>query len=494
MWPAAKSFIEHINAHGSRIALSSGEQTVTYLKLLELVSERSERLRTLGAKRVALALDNGLDWILWDLAVLNAGLVCIPLPSFFSAAQQEHVLTSASVDCYIGKDADPIQALGFKPCAPDIALRQIGESCALHPGTCKITYTSGTTGNPKGVCLDIAAQLAVADSLYQASLPCNIEIHLCVLPLATLLENLAGVYAPLLAGARIELLPMAQIGLLGASQFELPRFLNAINTIRPNSLILLPQLLLALVTAAERGMPVPDSLRFIAVGGGRVSPQLLQRAEQLGLAVFEGYGLSECASVVCLNTPLAHKSGTTGIPLGHAEVRIGADHEVQVKGPHMLGYLGEPAIADEWLGTGDLGHFDGDFLVLHGRKKNQFITAFGRNVNPEWVESELVQQLPIAQAWLYGEALPANIAVIVPRSPSIPDAELAEAINAVNLQLPDYAQVHHWIRSAEPFSASNQLATANGRLRRSALLSRYQSTINELITSEHRVGASYEFL
>ena len=97
----------------------------------------------------------------------------------------------------------------------------------------------------------------------------------------------------------------------------------------------------------------------------------------------------------------------------------------------MLGYLGEPAPQGEWLRTGDLGHFEDGFLVLHGRKKHQFITAYGRNVNPEWVESELVQQLPIAQAWLHGEALPANVAVLVPRYPNTPDAQLQAAVDAV---------------------------------------------------------------
>ncbi|WP_312173016.1 AMP-binding protein, partial [Stutzerimonas kunmingensis] len=93
---------------------------------------------------------------------------------------------------------------------------------------------------------------------------------------------------------------------------------------------------------------------------------LLERAERLGLPVFEGYGLSECASVVCLNTPEARRIGTVGRPLAHVELRLAADGEVLVRGPHMLGYLGEPALAGEWLATGDLGHFEDGFLVLHG--------------------------------------------------------------------------------------------------------------------------------
>lgn len=484
MWPAAKPLFDHLDALGNAIALREGSRSLSYAQLLAEIEVRSQQLQQLGARRVALALDNGIDWVLWDLATLHAGLVCVPLPGFFSSAQQAHVLDSASIDCLIGPATPLFNARGFSPSTAGVLQRPRAQVSELPVGTCKITYTSGTTGQPKGVCLDSATQLAVAQSLVQASASCAVERHLCVLPLATLLENIAGVYAPLLAGARIELMPMAQVGLLGASQFDLPRFLSALAQAQPNSLILLPQLLLALVSAAERGLPVPDCLRFIAVGGGRVASQLLQRADALGLPVFEGYGLSECASVVCLNTPENRRIGSVGQPLPHLQVRLGTDGEVLVKGPRLLGYLGEPPPAEEWLGTGDLGHFDGPFLVLHGRKKHQFITAFGRNVNPEWVEAELVQQLPIAQAWLYGEALPGNVAVLVPRYPNTSDSQLAEAVASVNLALPDYARVHHWLRAEQPFSTSNELATSNGRLRRNALYTHYQHAIEQLMAQQ----------
>lgn len=476
MWSAAEYFFARLAEFGPQVALAEGERTLTYAELLGAVAARGRHLRALGAHRVALALDNGIDWVLWDLAVLHAGLVCVPLPAFFSAEQQRHVLDSAGIDCLIGASAD-----GFACVENEIYRRAVVQPAELHPGTCKITFTSGTTGQPKGVCLDLDTQLAVARSLVAASASRNVERHLCVLPLATLLENIAGIYAPLLAGARVELMPMAQIGLTGASGFDLMRFLQALQAAQPHSLILLPQLLLTLVSATERKLPVPDSLRFVAVGGGRVSAQLLERADALGLPIFEGYGLSECASVVCLNTPEQRRLGSTGKPLGHLQVALAADGEVLVKGARMLGYLGEPTPQGEWLGSGDLGHFEQGFLVLHGRKKHQFITAYGRNVNPEWVESELVQQLPIAQAWLHGEALPGNVAVLVPRVPNTPDAQLQAAVDTVNRGLPDYARVHHWLRADAPFSTSNELATANGRLRRAALFNHYQAAIAELM-------------
>ena len=466
--------------HGARLALRGEGEEISYARLLEAIAERRGVLEAVGARRVALALDNGPQWALWDLALLAGGQLCVPLPGFFSPTQQMHVLDSAGIDTLIVDPAAASATLfaGFVPVAPGILQRTPPQLPALPAGTAKITYTSGSTGQPKGVCLSAAAQLAVAHSVAQIGEGGAVERHLGVLPLATLLENIAGLYAGLMAGARVELLPMRTIGFSGGGGFDPARFLQTLHAHRPHSLILLPQMLLALVGAAEQGHALPAGLRFVAVGGGQVSPRLLQRAEALGLPVYEGYGLSECASVVCLNTPSARRIGTVGRPLPHAGVRIGDDGEVQVRGARMLGYLGEapPAdalAADAWLGTGDLGHFDDGFLVLHGRRKHQFITAYGRNVNPEWVEAELVQQGAIAQAWVHGEACPENLAVLVPRRADCSDVELEAAVAAANAGLPDCARAHRWLRAEAPFTPANGLLTANGRLRRAALAAHY---------------------
>ncbi|MGK9559429.1 long-chain acyl-CoA synthetase, partial [Salmonella enterica subsp. enterica] len=87
----------------------------------------------------------------------------------------------------------------------------------------------------------------------------------------------------------------------------------------------------------------------------------------------------------------------------------------------------------------------------------------GRNVNPDWVEAELTQGGVIAQAFVYGEAQPANHALLWPHRNDCTDAQLAATVAAVNAGLPDYAQVHHWTRLDEPFSAANGMLTANGR-------------------------------
>ena len=487
--PGADDLRRAIAARAGSTLLREGSTGWSGEAVLAQVHSRQQLLDALGSARVALALDNSADWVLWDLALLFSGRVAVPVPGFFSPAQQRHLLDSAGVDTLVGASAEDAARLGFQAVdvageavqpAQRLARRTVDHAAELPPGTVKITFTSGTTGQPKGVCLDAATQLAVARSVQQATDGIGVQRHLCVLPLATLLENVAGVYAPLLAGACVELRPMRETGLLGAAGLDLPRLLGTLHAVQPHSVILLPQLLLALVGAAEHGQALPPSLRFAAVGGGRVAPQLLRRAEALGIPAFEGYGLSEAGSVVCLNTPQARRIGTVGRVLPHARLRLAPDGEVLVQGPRMLGYLGEPGSGGAWLATGDLGHLDDGYLVLHGRRKNIFITAYGRNVHPEWVESELVQQAPVAQAWLHGEARASNVAVLVPRGAAVPDAALQAAVDAVNAGLPDYARVHQWLRAESPFTAATGLATDNGRLRRSALLARYAEAIDAL--------------
>lgn len=476
-----EEFWAHLNDWGDRLALKDKEHCFSYRQLKEEVERRSQHLQALGAQRIGLALDNGVEWILWDLAIVHARRVSVPIPGFFSAQQQRHVLENAGVDLLIYDRTsqaslplglfEPLQTLGM-------AQRVLAQYPEVPVGTQKITYTSGTTGQPKGVCLSIEQQLQVAKSLWQATECADIQRHLCVLPLATLLENLAGVYSPLWGGACIEVSGLSEVGLSGASGFEVQRFLTKLHQVQPNSLILLPQLLLALVTAAEQGFLPPHRLSFIAVGGGHISRQLLERAKQQQLPVFEGYGLSECASVVCLNTPQARRLGTVGRPLAHVQLKLSEDQEVLVKGSSMLGYLGEPSSHSEWMTTGDLGQLDAEgFLQLKGRRKNQFITAYGRNLNPEWIEAELTQQSCIAQAWVYGEALPRNWAVLVPRGATRTQAELQAAVDQVNAALPDYARIHHWLLEPQPFTADRGLTTANGRLRRMALFEHYRAQL-----------------
>jgi len=473
-----------------RAALDDGRSRIGYDELAEHVAEESEWLAGHG-RRFALLADNGVSWAIGDLALHAARLPCVPLPGFFSQGQILHALDDAGIDCVLTDAPRRLHELlpGWHASGVSgrsgLALfrRELAESARplLPPGTAKITYTSGSTGQPRGVCLSAGHIETVARSLAEATGSLAIERHLCLLPLATLLENIAGIHSPLLAGATC-LIPPTEISGMSYVGVDAGRMLACITQAQPESLVLVPELLRLLVSAAERGWRVPPSLRFVAVGGAPVSVELLARAEAAGLPVYEGYGLSECASVVCLNTPETRRAGSVGRPLPHARVRVGTDGQIMVSGVTMLGYLGDtPRLAGEEWATGDLGEIDSDgFVHVRGRLRNVFISSLGRNVAPEWVEREIVQQPGVRHAMVHGEGRPHAVAIVCATDDAVSDAELARGIAAANSRLPSYAQVRRWLRAPEPFSFDNGLLTSNGRLRRAEILRRHGARLEAL--------------
>ena len=484
----------HAAARPQQAAVHDGRTALDYAALHAAVRSLAAQLQTLDQGAIAIGLENSAAWLISDLAILAAEKPCLPLPPFFTPAQQLHALRNAGAGCLLTDRPAWYEALLKQQ---SIAVERAGTldiagTCVtrlqlaiapppLPPGTAKITYTSGTTGTPKGVCLSGEMMENVAQALATATQMNAADRHLCLLPLATLLENLGGVYAPLFSGGCV--LPSAGRQDSDASAIGRdygPILAGMLERTQATTAIMIPQMLHALVAAIESGTPRPASLRFLAVGGARVSPALLKRAAKANLPVFEGYGLSECASVVALNTAQHNCPGTVGRPLPHARVEIADDGEILVGGTTFLGYAGEASATSKAWPTGDLGYVDdAGFLHLTGRKKDIFITAFGRNVSPDWVESELTLQPAIAQAWVHGEARPWNTAVIVPRTGASPEA-VSAAITAANRNLPGYAQVSRWLPADAPFTAENGELTSNGRLRRAAIAGRYAHLIDQL--------------
>lgn len=465
----------------------------------DAVEERIAQLRTALALRVlpgapvAILADNSPEWLAIDLATQRAGLTLVPLPLFFTPAQWQHVIQSSGVQALFCADAAQGAALGFTEpidCGgPLLLCQRPAARSTSYPaeleGVQKVTFTSGTTAAPKGVCLDSAQQWEVAHALHQGLGALGIERHLCLLPFAVLLENIAGPYTALLSGATTICPPLAEVGLSGASGFDPQRCLDAIARYQANSVILLPQMLAALVAAAAPGDPRLASLRFVAVGGARTPARILAAARARGISVFEGYGLSECCSVVALNLPGALREGSVGRPLAHRAVRIAGDGEIEVR-CGAAHYLGQPRSEGEWLATGDLGRLDADgYLHIDGRKKDILITGYGRNVSPEWPESALLGTGLVAQALVVGEGQPWLGALLVPARADITPAQLQEAVDLANRELPDYAQVRRWAPAA-PFTPANGLATANGRPRRPLIQQQYADRIATLFDqTEH---------
>jgi long-chain acyl-CoA synthetase len=442
-----------------------------------------------GIRVLATRADNGPDWAIADLAAWSAGVVHVPLPAFFTADQCAHVLDAAGVDA-VASDS-----LADGAVWPGTALRlqrRVASPVPMPPGTVKLSFTSGSTGRPRGACLSGDALARVAEGVAAALGPIGVARHLSSLPLPVLLENVAGLYAPLAAGAAVVLAPLAEVGLHGSSRFDPMRLQAAVERWRADTAIVLPQMLRAWAAArAALGQHAAPAPRFVAVGGAAVGAATLAAARAAGLPAFEGYGLTECGSVQTLNLPGADRPGSAGRPLPHARISIAVDGEVRVSGTPMLGYLGDApgAMPAEWP-TGDLGHLDADgFLHLSGRRRNLLITAFGRNVSPEWVETALQSQPAIGSAVVLGDGRPVLSAVVWPSRPGLPPAAVQHAIDAANATLPDYARIGPWVLASAPLDAASGTATPNGRplrdaiesLHRAALAAAYRRSTNDVL-------------
>ena len=323
-----------------------------------------------------------------------------------------------------------------------------------------ILYTSGTTGDPKGVmlshrnfCSNVEACRAVLSFSRE-------DIALSFLPLTHALERTATL-AFLSAGGSIAF----------AGSFD--TLATDIRIVKPTVVTTVPRLLekiqARVVDAARSGSPwrrrlfdlsleagrrklgfvlagsrVPPGLalrclvaerlvfskirermggrlKFLISGGAPLSKETCEFFLAAGLLVLEGYGLTETSPVIAVNTPERLRPGTVGPVLPGVEVRIEADGEILVRGPNvMIGYFGKQEETDEilregWLATGDIGFLDADgFLAITDRKKEMIITTGGKNIAPQPIENALKRGQFIANAVLIGDRRNYVSALIVP--------------------------------------------------------------------------------
>jgi long-chain acyl-CoA synthetase len=467
-----------------KAAIRGSQQTLTWQQFHAAVMSLTPALD--ACETLGLCMNNSPAWIVADLGAINAGVTNVPLAVFFSDAQLQHVIADARIDTVITDQPQRFESLATVLSSRNIEIAgvtatilQLETDSAGRYSAAKVTYTSGSTGTPRGVRLGLAAMETVANSLAAAAGAREQERALVLLPLSILLENIGSVYVPILAGAEIIVPDASELGIQGSSKVDVAAFVAAMNRIRPNTLIVPPNLLKLLVGLAQQ-QQLPDSFRFIAVGGAPVGTALLEAADKAGLPVYQGYGLSECCSVVTVATPQQNRRGSVGKPLPHARVRIDDDGEIHVGGVTFDGYLNKSDQGNDELATGDLGYFDNDgYLFVTGRNRHRIITGYGRNISPEWLESELVAHPCIGQAVVFGDELPALTAVVVP-STSLDFAELLAAITEVNHTLPDYARIDDYILADQPFTVANSELTAGGTPARNVIKQRYADQISNL--------------
>lgn len=318
-----------------------------------------------------------------------------------------------------------------------------------------LIYTSGTTGPPKG------AMLSHRNVLYQVGTglalnpPGKDDQQLCFLPLCHVYERLVSVYYPLGSGAtvnfaesvetvfdnlrevsptffaavprlweklysqvRIRRAEATTVGRwcldravqAGTAAFRARREGHTLPIHRRAWLALLD----ALVLRNLRAMLGLESVRHAYSGAAPIAPELLEWFHAIGVPLMEGYGATETSGVASTNVADDNGVGTVGRPLPGSELRIGANDEVLVRGPHVFcGYWNQPERTGEaidpqgWLHTGDVGRLDNHGrLTITGRLKDIIITAGGKNVSPAEIESRLKFSPYIADAIVIGDRRP----------------------------------------------------------------------------------------
>ena len=259
-------------------------------------------------------------------------------------------------------------------------------------------------------------------------------------------------------------------------KFDESKCIQLIQEHKIESLILLPQLLQQIVNYIKKHHIVLDSLKFIAVGGAKVPVNLIEQGRTLGLPIYEGYGLSECSSVVAVNSQSSNRVGSVGKILPSRKVRV-LDDEIEVYLDEGLRYLKGQSVTPGWYKTGDLGYIQDEFLYVNGRKKNLVITSVGRNISPEWPEALLLEDPKVLQAMVTCFDEPFLSCILVCEKDLSVD-EKNSILSRANKKLPSYAHIERCVVVTQPFSYQDGTLTANGRLKRNVIMEKIN--VNEI--------------
>ena len=461
----------------------------TYAQLAELSARCAHAFDQLGLRpgdRVLLWGNNSVEWVAAFFGCILRGIVAVPLDAAGSldlarrvvAEVQPRLLTG---DLALLQELDPgIPKLGFAGFAaelpsPDyVPLPGLSRETALQ-----IIFTSGTTGEPKGIVHTHGNVLASLDPLEKEMakyLRYERLIHplriLHTLPLSHVFGQFMGLWVPPLLVAEVHfedrlqaprlarLLHQERISVLAA----VPRVLDLMRGWLEAEFPGLPQSL-----AAARGQSIGKRWwRFRAVhrrlgfkfwafvsGGATLPADLESFWTTIGFALIQGYGMTETTALVTLNHPFKIARGSIGKPLAGREVQIGADGEILVRGDSIASQVwqhgGLQAREPGWLATGDLAtRNDQGELIFAGRKSDVIVTSAGLNIHPQDLEAVLRRQPGVQDCLVvaYDSAAgPTPAAVLIPAGAS---DDLQGAVDGANRELAPFQQIRYWLRWPQP--------------------------------------------
>ncbi|MGV9914470.1 AMP-dependent synthetase/ligase [Streptomyces tendae] len=528
--------------------------TLTWAEIHEHTQRLAAGYAGLGVGRgdhVLMMMANRPEHWLSDLALVRLGAVPVSVYGTAAPEQISHIARNCRARVAVVEGADqvrlweplltdadtPLERLvvaepggegGHVPYAgllrepaPERFREELDAASSEDPLT--VVYTSGTTGEPKGVVLTHRQVLANALALDAVvELPPHVE-HICYLPFAHIAERMLGIYLPCHRASHVYLCAdPAAVGTVvrkvrPAQFFGVPRIWEKLCAAVRAVLSLMPAEQREVIDAAcavarehvgyrERGESPPAELEeryarareevllpLLAAGGlDRVTWAASASAPMpvdvvdfwagFGVVIMDAWGLTETTGVATTNSPrTGFRLGSVGRPVESVEVRLAADGEIEVRGESVFsGYLRPDGSvrsaldADGWLATGDIGRTDDDgYLWLTDRKKEMIITSTGKNVSPALVENALKEHPLIGQALVHGDRRSYLVALLVL------DAEAAPAWAAAHGVEADGTVAGLVAHPAVRAEVDRAVAAANSRLSRPEQVKRYELLAGE---------------
>ena len=515
---------------------------ITGAELLSMIQQARQFLRARGVKkgdRCALLAPNGARWIALDLALMAEGGIVVPLYSRQALPEVVHMLTDSMpsrIFCPTAAVAAEIKKLW--PGAPHISLldsvfiEEAGDPTPPihHEDTDLVTiiYTSGTSGEAKGVMLNagnvtfmlgctnarldqLMGNRAEADRVFHY-LPFSFAASWIAmlsfvsrnstLTLSTDLTKLADelkLASPdyflnvptLLERVRATIQEtIRKRGTFAANVFSNAQ--NAFARQKNNQKRLTDSFWLVLAKFAmfpTIRAGIGTNLKGLICGSAPLSIETQLFFMMLGIPVLQVYGLTETTAICTMDDPSRVEPGRVGVAVPGTEMQVVDTGEILVRGPHIFpGYWNRPeetakALEGGWFHTGDQGEVDAKgHWRLTGRLKNLIVLNSGHKVPPEPLESELAQSLPDAQQVIVvgNQRSFLSALVVVNSGNGSSETSIRSAIDFVNAELPHYKQVRAFKVIAESFTTENGLLTSMGKLKRDAIAARFATEIDEM--------------
>jgi long-chain acyl-CoA synthetase len=487
--------------------LGNRRRATTYGEIARLAGRFAALLVRRGIRpgdRVLLWAENGAEWIAAFYGCMLRGVLAVPLDAYGSAEFAARVAADVQPKLAVG-DALLLHQLqgewpllSFEDWLGALPAEESGPVESLSRQTpLEILFTSGTTGEPKGVVLTHGNVLASVEPIEQGAQPYMRWERLLVhplrifdtLPLSHIFGQTMGLWVPPIFAAEVHF----------ESRLVASRLIETIKRERITALAAVPRVMALLKTHLEATHPSlagrlarsaekrigplmrwwrfrdvhgEFGLKFWALisGGGALGGPLEQFWNALGLVVIQGYGMTETSALITLNHPFHVARGTIGKPLPGRDVKLGADGEVLVRGAMVSGgsWSGgafEPH-RDEWLATGDLAEMQpSGELRFVGRKSEVIVTSAGVNIHPEDLEAAIEQEPDVAACAVVAMETasgPEPCAVLAMRGSG---DRAAVAIEHANRRLAEFQRLRRWVLWPEP----DLPRTSTGKVKRKAV-------------------------